>query len=230
MVFEVVWSEDEAEAWDVAYPYFLGQERPRSVVMGSQSFVGMEMAAEDLEKRFIPIKGTDVYVPARESFYAAGGELPYDIAFVVGFDGIESPLEEVRYSRRPDGGEPVTATKIRTVRLDPLVNQAIGEHRTAYRRQSETLIVRVSPAERQTVYLAAMERSRGESRRRIGDEDLKRTADVYMRALAERSNPTKAVQDQLRLPNRNVAKKWVQRARKAGYLSPAPTERRAGAI
>ena len=222
------WVFDEAQ--DLSYPYFRGKERPRSLVVGSDPVVVVGMLPDALEKAFIPIRGTDVHVPSRESFFAAGGELPYDIAFVVGFDGVESPLVEVRFTRRPDDGPPLSATMMRTVRLEPLVNQAISEYRTAFRRVSETRVERVSPVERQTVYVTAMERSRGESRRRIGEDSLKRTADIYMRALAERSSPTKAVQEQLRLPNRNVAKKWVKSARKAGYLPPAPGERRAGTI
>jgi hypothetical protein len=187
------------------------------------------MLPEVLKRRYVAIPGTSVYVPALEPFIAIGGYLPYDVVFVVGFNGVESPVEEVKYSRRPDGGAPVTATVIRSLRLEPLVKQAISENRTAFRRVSDTQVERVTPDERQRIYVPAMERSRGESRRRITDEDLKGVANVYLRALAELKNPTKAVQEEMKLPNRNTAKKWVQASRRAGFLSPALGERRGGA-
>jgi hypothetical protein len=226
MDFEIEFHLDEH--FNLNYPYFKGRQRPRHVVIGSDPIAGIESSPENLESDYVRIRESSLMVPRREAFAAAGGDLPYDVIFIVGFDGIESPVEDVRYLRRPNG-PPVTSTLIRTVRIDPLVKQAISEYRTAYRRKSDTLLVWVGPDERQSVYLTAMDRSVGESRRRITDSDLRRVAKVYLHALADRVNPTEAVEKELRLPNRNTAKKWVQASRRAAFLPPALGERRGGA-
>ncbi len=186
------------------------------------------MLSEQIKEPSTPIKGTDLWVPAREAYVAFGGDLDYDVVLVIGFDGINSPLLDARFTCRPDRGVPATSTQIRTILLDHLVRKAISENRTAYRHVSPTRLVRVSPEERQASSLHSVTKATGESRRRITDDQLRRVADVYLTTVGERRNPTRAVEEQLRLQNRNVAKKWVQKARAAGFLAPSLGERRWG--
>ena len=216
------------ESVDLDHPAVRSALRPRQVMIGPDPAHGWGMSSELMNEQFVLIRGTDLWVPRREAYIAFGGELPYDVVFEVGFDGVHSPVREVRFRQRPDRPLPVTSALIRTVRLDSLVRRAISENRRAYRLNSEEMLVSVSPEERLTVNLAVAKNRVGEARRRIPDSDLQRVADIYLRAIAERRHPTKAVQDELRLRNRNTAKKWVQRARAEGLLPPAPGPRRGG--
>ena len=220
--------KSQDEAMDLDYPVVRSNQRPRHVMIEPDPAVGMEMMSEELEKAFVQIKGTALWVPAREAYIAFGGDLVYDVVFEVAFDGVQSPVREVRYRQRPDRPKPVTSALIRTVRLDALVKRAISENRTAYRRMSPQLMVSVSPEERQAAYMPTIGKALGEARRRIPDSEYERAAEIYLRALSERRDPTKAVQAELRLSSRDAAKKRVQKARALGHLSPAPGERRGG--
>ena len=228
MDYDVVMSTDEE--MDLDYPVVRSERRPRQVLIEPDPPIGMEMRSKDLEEKFVLITGTDLWVPRREAYVAFGGDLVFDVVFEVGFDGVQSPVNEVRYRIRPDRRQPVTPALIRTVRLDSLVRRAISENRTAYRRVSEQKLVSVSPDVRLAVYMKAVKRAAGESRRRTPDGELPRAADAYLRAIAERRHPTKAVQEELGLPNRNTAKKRVQSARAEGLLPPAPGPRRGGVL
>ena len=216
------------EGLNLHYPVVRSLQRPRHVLIEPDPAVGMEMGFDELERTCVLIRGTDLWVPAREAYIAFGGDLIYDVVFEVGFDGVQSPVTEVRYRQRPDRPKPVTQALIRTIRLDALVRRAISENRTAYRRSAPHRLVSVSPEERQAVYLPVIGMAVGEARRRIPDSELQRVAEIYIRAMSELRKPTKAVQEELRLPSRDAAKKRVMKARARGFLPPAPGPRRGG--
>lgn len=65
---------------------------------------------------------------------------------------------------------------------------------------------------------------------RITDDQLREVAMVYRAALAEsegRKAPTEAVRDMFTI-SRSTAGRWVEEARRRGFLGPAPGRRRAG--
>jgi len=217
------------EGLNLFVPVVRGEGRPQKVMIAPEPDVGVGATAEALESEFKAIKGTDLLVPAREVFLAFGGDLTFDVTMIIGFDGTSSPLLEVRHALRPDVGRPVTATSIRATRIDELVKKAISENRTAYRKTSATTMMMVSSEERESIYLAAMRGALGETRRRISNDQLQTVANVYRMAINDRKNPTEAVEKAMGLPNRNMAKKWVQKSRAAGFLPPALGERRGGA-
>ena len=224
---EVEWGYDEHG--DLNYPRIQGDQRPAHVLVENDALVGQHFGrAEDFHRHYVQMADNDLWVPAREAFLAYGGDLIYDVIMVVGFDGVHSPLLEVRYLVRPDIQKPISTTLTRSIRLDPLLRRAISECRSAYRLVEDNHVTWVSPQERQAVYLPAIKRGRGESRRYVKDRELERVAEIYRRAIGDRRSPTKAVEDELRLPNRNVAKKRVHMARARGFLPPSPGERRGG--
>ena len=227
MDYEIEWSFDEGA--DLFFPRVTSSRRPRHVEIESNQIWGEGLPDDAFWTTYVEVKDTDLVLPRRAAFVAYGGELAYDVVFVVLFDGVASTLGEVRYSVRPDRGTPVSTTNLRTIPLERLMRRAVDENRIAYRRDGPGAVWRVDNDERETHFAPTMKRSANQSRRRISDDQLKTVAEVYRRAYADGSSPTKAVQEQLRLPNRNVAKKWVQRARDVGYLSPALGERRGGA-
>jgi hypothetical protein len=77
-------------------------------------------------------------------------------------------------------------------------------------------------------YLRQRRRAERARRRRITDEDLRLTADVYRRALTEGSAPVVAVEHALRLSSRSQAARWVMKAREAGFLGAALGPRQSG--
>ncbi len=192
------------------------------------STYGLQDRPEEIEANFVRLRGSQYLVARRYGFVAFGGELPYDMLGVLGFDGVESPLVEVRFLCRPDRSVPITASRIRAVPIDRIVQIVIESKRTVFREKEPGFLVKVSDEDRSAVYGGTAAGSRFASRRRISDEELQQTADAYRFAVAQRQPPTAAVQRELRLPNRNVAQKWVQRARRMGYLEPAPGERQGG--
>lgn len=204
--------------------------RPRERRVVGRGTLGVQVRPTEVAEGYERVRGSDFLVARIEPFVAFGGDLPFDVVFVVGFDGVQSPLLDVRFSVRPDRMEAVTATRIRVIPLDALVQEAVMEHRAVFREVSPGELHAVSDSARHNVYVEAMAASRFASRRRISDDDLRRVAEVYRLAVARRQPPTSAVREELRLSNRNVARKWVQRARQEGFLEPAPGERRGGLI
>jgi hypothetical protein len=215
------------DAGDLVSAYLRTPARPskREIVGGQgRAFdTKPEIVADEYKK----VPGTDFLVRKQETFLAYGGELPFDVLMTIGFDGVESPLLDVRFMVRPDRQFPVTATRARLVPLDALVREATLQHRSVYRESKPGHLRAVSTEERQASYALVVESGRFASRRRISDEDLRSVAEVY-RLFGTSGSPTAAVQQELNLPNRNVAKKWVQRARERGFLEPAQGERRGG--
>ena len=51
--------------------------------------------------------------PVEKRSSAFGGDLPYDVIFVVRYNGVVSSMDEVRYLVRPDRDIPVSTTNIR---------------------------------------------------------------------------------------------------------------------
>jgi hypothetical protein len=186
------------------------------------------MVPEEVIDEYEHVRGSDFLVARRSPVIAFGGELPFDVLLIIGFDGITSPLLDVRFMARWDTEEPVTSTRIRQVPIDQLAQEAIRNHRLVFREVQPGHLQVVLEQDRRVAYLAAMDSDRYASRRRILDADLLSVAEAYRVAVAESKPPTAAVEQQLGLPNRNVAKKWVQRARSAGFLEPAPGPRRGG--
>ena len=227
MDYEVLWDTDENA--ELEYPLVVGNRRPSHVLVENMGIVGMGLGSSDeLRNLYVLMNNTDLWVPKREAFIAYGGDLIYDVVLEVGFDGIESPLLEVRYRRRPDLNKAITSTSIRSIHLEPLIRRAISECRTAYRIVEEGRLWRVSPQDRRAIYLPAITNAKRHSRRYVTDTDLERVAQIYVRAVGDRRNPTKAVEEELGLSNRNVAKKRVQMAREGGFLPPSLGERRGG--
>lgn len=204
------------------------ESRPRTRKFLGGHTTGVETSPDSVPADYEVVRGTDFLVPRREVFAAYGADLPYDVIFAVGFDGVTSPVIDVRYRMRPDTREPVTATRVREVPLDQLVREAILRHRSVFRRVAPDQLRAVPDAERVAAYEPEMVRGRYSGRRRIADEDLVRVAEVYRLAVARGAAPTAAVQRELQLPTRNTAKKWVKRARELRFLQPAPGERRGG--
>jgi hypothetical protein len=226
MDYEVEWEGDEYSG--LSFPYIRSNRRPRHIEIESEQTYGIKVLPEAFDRDYVAVGGTDLWLPRRGAFLAFGGDLHYDIVFVVHFDGVASTLGEVRYSVRPDKKIPVSTTRIRTIPLEPLLRRAVDECRIAYRKVGPAEIWRVSPEDRQTQFVPVMKRAASETRRRITDEQLQQVADIYQLALSEGIHPTKAVHEQLGLPSGNTAKKWVAKARAKGFLAPAPGQRRAG--
>jgi hypothetical protein len=85
-------------------------------------------------------------------------------------------------------------------------------------------------ADQRRQYLAARRREERAGLRRVTTDDLRRVADAYRAALAAGQPPTVAVQHALGLNSRGQAARWVEKAREAGILGPAPGWRRAGEL
>ncbi len=207
-------------------PRVIGTGRPDLVVVESDRTVGYDMSAGDLAASFVRMEGTDLELPRRQAFVAFGGDLPFDVLFIIDFDGRVSTLSEVRFRQRPDRPLSVSTTTMRGIQLQSLVDRAL-KIRTAFRRVSDNEVRRATTDEERRAYLRATQNGRGESRRRVPDDELRQVAAHYRVASMGR-DPTRAVQEALGYPTRDIAKKRVRSARKLGFLEPAPGERRGG--
>jgi transposase len=147
------------------------------------------------------------------------------------FAEVGGRLECVRFSigaavETPDAPEPepVTASAIRSVPLQRLIDKALAEETKNLRRwarragdsdSGDYLQARAAAAE------ASLPRAQGRPRE-YSEEHFKEVADAYTRAWKIGDRPTKAVAEQWQV-SRSTAAKWVARARATGLL-PA-TER-----
>ena len=218
------------ELVDLIADHLRDDVRPPERRVVTSNFYARQMAPEAVALEFEHVRGSDLLVARIQAFLAFGGDLPFDVVLIVGFDGVQSSLVEARFSVRPDRAAPVTSARTRTVPLHALVQEAIFTSRGVYREIAPGDLRPVSDLERQDVYVKVMAANRFASRRRVSDDELQFVDEVYRLAIARRENPVAAVQRDLRLPNRNVARKWVQSARRRGFLAPAPGERRGGLI
>jgi hypothetical protein len=179
------------------------------------------------ESSMIPVEGTDLWVRARQQFVIAGGDLPYLVTIEVGFDGTTARCVSARFTER-DGGEAVSSTRIRDVPLQRLARAAAASHARTFRRMDDGRFVRTLALGR--TYERKVRAGEAALRRRTPDSELAEVARIYLQALAAGAHPTAAVEQGMRLANRNTAKKWVRRARASGHLPPAPGPRRAGVV
>jgi len=222
--------EDLSDEYDLIQEHLSSPERPPERVIACRVVLGHEMSPERVKHELTPVLESDLLVPTRERFVAYGGDLPFDVVFVVGFDGVQSRVLSVRYLVRPDREDPIRASRLRQIPLEGLVQAAITERRSVFREVApgDLRLRAVSDEERRKVYESAVGSGQYAARWRISDEDLKRTAEVYRFAVANGQPPTAAVERELSLRNRNTAKKWVQGARRVGLLPPPPKERQGG--
>jgi hypothetical protein len=210
-----------------------GPTRPSQItILGSRTGAVRIFDPERAAAAFTLIRRTDLYLESRSAFLAVGGDLPCDVVLIFGFDGTRSPLLEVRLLTRPDTSMPINSTRIRTIPLDLLAKKAIIERRVIYRKTApDTFEAADLPGfeedrDARSRYVAKMKAA--SLRSRISDEQLAKAADSYRLAVMAGRNPTAAVESAMGLPNRNTAKKWVQKARRTGFLEPAPGERVGG--
>jgi hypothetical protein len=174
----------------------------------------------------VELEGTDLLLPMYQWVYALGGDLPVDILLRLDFDGSNTTCGELRFLKRPDRPAPMSATNLRRVPLDSLM-RAASDRRTTYTLRGGTPIAIFGDGIKDEYRQGLAELARRE-RQRTPDSDLERAAAVYRSAAAAGEPPTAAVERELRLKTRDQAKKWVQRARRAGYLPPATGERVGG--
>jgi hypothetical protein len=170
----------------------------------------------------------DLYIGDTQWFAGVGGDLPYDVLFEVVHSVEESRCDAVVFLRRPDRPEQVTAAGVRRVPIGSLIRQAREEAPVAYGLDPNRGYVPVDFRSPPEAVRESMDEFVAGRFRRTPSSVLRHVAEVYRDAVRRGVPPTKAVEQQLRLPNRDVAKKWVQRARKAGLLEPAPGERKGG--
>ncbi len=175
--------------------------------------------ASHLPEDLVQVVGTDLRCRRQQWFTIVGGDVPCIVQVRVEFDGIAPRLAEVRYQARP--GRELTPGTIKRVRLDELWRAAAAEHFPTFTADG----VRTFWTDKRD--RTATTQSVARSRRRTSEDDLAAVAATYRRALAEGQHPTAEVRKTMRLSS-DQAKKWVQRARVAGLLDPAPGERLAG--
>lgn len=231
-VEQVYFSEENSEDpvfGGLITDYLALPSRPEELTISGEQLFGEEMFPKAERVKYTQVERSECFIRSKEPFVAYGGELPFDVLFLLGFDGVESPVLDVRFTVRPDRPLPVTAARLREIPLQKLVSMAIADHRAIFRRIGPGKFVRASGEEHRRLYTADLEQPMPyTTRRRISDEDMQRVTEVYRLAVANRERPTEAVERDLGLLNRNMAKKWVERARRLGYLEPAPGERKAG--
>lgn len=219
----------EDQALDELLQEHLGRpERPPQRTVATYRTVGLRMHPEDIDADFARVGRSEFLVARQTPFVVYGGDLPFDVLLVVGFDGVNSPLLDLRLMSRWDTAEPVTSTRLRKVPVDQLVREAVTNHRPVFRQESPGVLVIVQDEEQRSAYVTAVTDERNSSRRRTNEDELVHVAWVYRLAVLKSMPPTRAVQDALHLPNRNIARKMVERARAKGYLEPAVGPRRGG--
>lgn len=217
------------EAGELIRDFLQDNTRPKTRRIETNSTFGLQSTEEDIDARFVRLRGSDLLIPRRAVFVAFGGRLEYDLLFIVGFDGTRSPLHDVRYIQRPErSAKPVASSRIRNVPLDALVREAISSKRVVYRRIAPDAIRWVSDEEKEAVNDVAGRATRYTARSSATGGQLQLVAEEYRMAIARGEYPTKRVQTALNLPSRDVAAKWVQKARAANLLPPAPGERKSG--
>src|SRR5277367_6283912 len=99
MALETETIHDEISNIDL--PRIQGTDRPIRVEIANDGIVGISSLPGGLDGDFVALRGTEVFIPTRQAFVVAGGDLPYDVTLIIGFDGAESSLLEVRYETRP---------------------------------------------------------------------------------------------------------------------------------
>lgn len=177
------------------------------------------------DEPLVRVSGTDMWVHSRDWIGVTGTDLPYGVVFGLDFDGTERQCAEVRLFQYR-GGPTVTATLLRSMPIDRWKRRALElTPRRFFDADGNRLRDRSGYLE---PYRNVVRREARSNRRRTPDSELERVATVYRQALADGDHPTAAVERALRLPNRNTAKKWVQRAREGGFLEPAPAPRVGG--
>jgi hypothetical protein len=142
--------------------------------------------------------------------------------------GPEPACVEVRAKQRPNG-PPVSGAMLRAVRVGTYVRDG-AEYAVQYVADPDPnvmMTVYPVPGDQHASYLRARSQEKQPSRR-IPDEELARVADAYRRALRLGQPPTAAVQHELKLRSRAQAARWVLKARRAGFLGPAPGQRLRG--
>jgi hypothetical protein len=164
---------------------------------------------------------------------------PYDFAIKARRTPGGLVCTELTVGSAPDG-EPVqiTAEGLRRVSLPTLLRAMEGGFLNIfnYRLDDQGRVVvshattRAGGNENRRRYRRAVKRAGEKYRRRVPDDDLRRVADAYRRAIASGFHPTAAVEEELRLRSRAQAGRWVMKARNAGHLGPAPSRRRPGEV
>lgn len=201
-----------------AHPLLSGETRPDVVAVIGVGTDGLR-----------PSGSEGLWVDSERWVAALGGDLPYDVLLRLTFDGMSTRCAEVRFVERPDRQQVISVSGIRGVPLGSLIARALHSNPVVYReREGEQVasFVTTESQERRRV----RDRVQNAAHRRTPDEDLEKVAEVYEQAVLDGRPPTAAVERALRLTNRNQAKKWVSRARRAGFLPPAPGERRGGIV
>jgi hypothetical protein len=132
-----------------------------------------------------------------------------------------------------EGGTPVTSDGMRRLPLARLIRDLMAEPpRLIMKRQGESLVP-VTPGDESfeddlAAYLQERRKAERKGRRRVTDEDLQRVADVYRKALHDTQPPGLAVQRVLKLRTPEQARRWISKAREAGFLGEAPGPRQIG--
>ena len=137
------------------------------------------MAPDRVAEEFVRVRNLDFLVRRVEPFVAYGGDLPFDVLLVIGFDGVLSPLLDLRFMVRWDREEPVTPTRTREVPVDELVREAIVHHRSIFQEREPGQLFVVSDGARRAQYAAAADSGRYEARRRISDTELRHVVQSY---------------------------------------------------
>jgi|GEM_PF-3001764 hypothetical protein len=175
----------------------------------------------------IEVEGTGLWIYEARWYAALGGELPYDVLMRIVFDGVNTRCDELRMLERPDDRRPLRSSDLRAIPMDWLLRTAIDQQTVYHLGENDQLVAVYGKTAKQS-YRKGLATLAARGRRRTTEDQLERVAKVYRAAVASGQPPTAAVERELRLKNRNTAKKWVQRARAAGCLPPALGERRGG--
>jgi len=136
-------------------------------------------------------------------------------------------MEEIGASSGPG----ITSALLRTIRVRELTESVASRALPLRVTEGGVHSLRAGEhfAEDRRAYLRARRKEEARGRRRLTDDDLRRVAEAYRRALP--IEPTAgAVRRDLRLGNEAQARRWIKRARDEGFLGPAPGRRQKGEV
>ena len=180
------------------------------------------------------VDGVTYELPTSFTAVATGvPDLPYEVEVTVRMDRDGPHAERVELRQLYEGTRPVgpyvTGTALRRLALGDLVARAT--------EQAVSVATRVERSARRVS--ATLEAPTGDQRatfgrhyRRTGGRSNERhtaVAEVYREALVRGVSPTSAVADAFDVA-RSTAGRYVQQAREAGALGPAPGPRQAGEV
>jgi hypothetical protein len=147
--------------------------------------------------------------------------LPYVVELELAVEEGSDPVCQALRLVARDGGEPVSARRVREIPLAECMQIATTTAMFPVERDSAGRVtsVRVAPGKNESELAEAWKLASGRPRPvSSSDEHLRKVAAVYMKASEK---PTRAVQDAFGPVSHSTAARWVGQARRRGFLPPA---------